>query len=63
MELGLLSPRRRKLKVHVIAAMKYLQTLPKKEIVNSTGPGCTGRHLEDKKTFILNIGKVFLMAI
>lgn len=43
MELGLLSLRRRKLKVDVIAVMKYLQALPKKGIVNSTGPGCTGR--------------------
>lgn len=43
MELGLLSLQRRKLKVDVTAVMKYVQALPKKGIVNSTGAWCTGR--------------------
>lgn len=47
MELGLLSLWRRKLKADVIAVMKYVQALPKKGIVNSTGPGCTGRGKKD----------------
>lgn len=47
MELGLLSLWRRKLKADVIAVMKYVQALPKKGIVNYTGPGCTGRGKKD----------------